>query len=710
MKNLSSLFWKSLLFIGVMPGVLCAARAASAESSLMSTSQPIVVTARKWSEPLQAVPGAVTVQTADQLASAGAQDLRDAAPYVPNLTLGDFTVRRLTFPFMRGIGSGRNSPAVTTCIDGVPQLSYATANQELLDVERIEFLRGAQGALYGRNTLGGVISIVPRWPTNEPSGQLTLSGGDHGLFDVRASAGGSLGQGAPAASLSGGYSTRDGFTKNDVTGNDIDKRESVFGRGQIVWPDQGPWLMSLSLTAERDRDGDYALGDLEALRARPYHVAHDYEGSTERDLAQPVFTLVGHGGAVELTSVTALQWWRAHDRTDLDASPLDLLRRDNLEEQTAWIEELRLSSPEDRPVALCDAVAMRWLAGIFAFRSDYRQRAFTDYRPAAVPMMGLPFPYQQHEDAELGDTGVSLFGQTTFVFADRLELGLGLRHDYEHRSADLRSYADPLFMPATSSADSRDFNQTSPRATLGYHLTPDVLAYVETAKGYKSGGFNALNIPGHTSYDDETSWTYEAGVKTAWLRNRVIANVAVFRTDWDNLQMDIPTGAPGVFYLDNAGKARSQGGELELTLRPLTGLDLFGGVGLLHSQLRPGSSTGGLDVSGNDLPFAPRTTWHAGAEYTQSLWRGLIGFVRLEGLGTGRYYYDAFNGASQGSYTLCNTRLGVTTGVWRLEGWIRNMFDEDYVPLAFPSSLAPSGYVGEMGAPRTVGMSLTRFF
>ncbi len=675
-----------------------------------NTTRTIVVTARKWAEPLQSVPGAVTVETDDALQAAGVRDLRDASRTVPNLTLGEFSVRRLTFPYVRGIGSGRNSPAVTTVIDGVPQLSYATANQELIDVERIEFLRGAQGSLYGRNTLGGAINIVPRLPSRDPYASLSLSGGSDNMLDARGSLGGPLGPDRTAGSASIGHSQRNGYTQNDITGNRLDSREAFFGGAQVLWPEQGQWSFRLSLNAESDRDGDYALTDLAGLRARPYHVAHDYEGSSDRDLAQPVFTATRKGDTADLTSITAFQWWHSHDLTDLDFSPLDLLRRDNEETQQAFIEELRLSSPEKAPVMLSRNVSLRWLLGTLAYNSSYSQRPFNDYRPASVAMLGLPFAYQQHDDADLKDTGLSAFGHATVTVCERTEIGVGLRNDYEHRSADLRSYAVPALMPASGPNGDADFNQVTPRGSLGYHVTPNAMAYVEASKGYKAGGFNTLAIPGHATYGEETSWTSETGLKTEWLEHRITANAALFHSDWDNLQMDVPTGSPGVFYLDNTSKAKTEGGELELTVRPVSGLSLFGGLGLLSSEFADASTSGGKPIGGKSLPFAPNVTWHAGTEYSQALCGHTTGFVRLEAVGTGRYYYDAVNGASQSDYTLVNTRVGLTSGLWRIESWVNNLFDKDTIPLAFASPLALSGYVGESGAPRTIGVSLSRNF
>jgi iron complex outermembrane receptor protein len=708
-----------VLLLAVLPPVSIALAADKSQESAIGpasnkvTNLPAIdVTARKWNEPLQSVPGSVSVQTADAIEKAGVRDLRDAARYVPNLTLGDFSVRRLTFPFIRGIGSGRNTAAITTYIDGVPQLSYATANQQLLDIDRIEFLRGSQGSLYGRNTLGGAISILPRLPTPDTAASVTLSAGDYGYLDARITGQGPISDGGAAWSLSSGYSMRDGYTKNDLTGNTLDDRSAFFGRVQALWPCNDDWSVRFSVSGETDRDGDYTLSDLASLRARPYHVTHDYEGYSDRDILQPALTVTYSGESMNMVSVTAYQWWQSHDRTDLDTTPADLMIRDAEERQGAWIEEIRFTSPDNAPVRLGDHVDMRWLLGAFGFSSSYRQRAFTDYRPGImqVPAFGIPVPYEQHDDADLDDSGASLFGQATFTLNKLVELGLGLRHDYEHRSAELDSYSNPMLMPPSAADTSRDFNETSPRGTLAFHIYTDMLLYAEASKGYKAGGFNAQAPEGKTAFDDETSWTYEAGLKTAWLRNRIIANVALFETDWDDLQMDVPASTPGLFYIDNAGKATTRGAELELTVRPLAGLDLFGSIGVLSSEFRSGSTSAGIDVSGNELPFAPRTTWRAGAEYSHTLGTHLRGSVRVEGVGTSSYYYDAFNSISQDTYTLVNTRIGLGSGTWRLEAWVNNVFDEEYVPIAFPYQLASSGYVGEIGAPRTTGVSISKTF
>jgi len=662
----------------------------------------VTVTARQWEEPLRDVPGSVSVIYGQDITTANLRDTQDAARLVPNLTLPDFSVRWLNFPFIRGIGSGRTTPAVTTLIDGVPQLSYLTGNQELLGTERVEFLRGPQGSLYGRNTLAGVINVVPALPSDQPEAFVQVGAGSDDLRDVSLHASGPLG-GNARGSLDMGYNARDGFTLNDFTGNRLDSRRATFGRAQVLWPDAGLWSVRLSMTTERDRDGDYALGDLATMRAQPHQVSHDYEGFNRRDLAQPVLTAMRQGKSSQLTLITALQQADVHDSTDADFSPLDLYRRGTDESFHAWTQEVRLASPDGADLQL-GQMKLRWLLGALFFTSKDESDNATAFSADAAAGMGVPIPFAQHSTADLRDTGVSPYGQVSVSLSPRLDLTLGLRHDYEHRKAALLDYTDPPLGPPTTVDVERDFNRTTPRVSVGYRISPDLLWYVNAADGYKTGGFNAQAPPGKTTYGEETSRNYETGIKADW--RKMTAGLCFFHTEWDDIQLDVPQGVPGAFYIDNAGKATSQGAELELTARPLRGLRLSGGAGLLDTEFGDGSQSGGVDVSGNNLPFAPRLTGRAGALLTGKLRGGWQGYARADLLYTGKYDYDALNGAAQPAYTLVNLHLGADRGPWRVDGWVNNLFNQHYIPVAFSVQLMPSGYAGESGAPRTLGLSL----
>jgi iron complex outermembrane receptor protein len=184
------------------------------------------------------------------------------------------------------------------------------------------------------------------------------------------------------------------------------------------------------------------------------------------------------------------------------------------------------------------------------------------------------------------------------------------------------------------------------------------------------------------------------------------------------MQLDVPTGAPGVFFIDNVGKAYSYGLETELTARPVEPWEIFTGLSLGHARFEEYIQPSGASAAGHALPFAPVATWNAGTQYTLHLNRDLYAYARGEFLLVSEYNYDASAAQAQDLYTLTNFRVGLGGRFdalggavnWRLEGYVDNAFDTVYVPLAFPFALAPSGYVGENGAPRTYGVRLSLGF
>ncbi len=635
------------------------------------TLKPITVSAERREEPLQQVPSSVSVVTGQTIAIDEIRDINQASRYVPNLNMSYFTNQRLSFPFIRGIGSGQGSPAVTTYIDGVPQLSNATTNQQLYGIDRIEFLRGPQGTLYGRNTLGGVINIVTHKPTNTWERNAEVTFGNYGLQEYRAAVSGPIVKDNLYLSLTGGYQTRDGYSINTITGHDLDDREDVFGRLSLRWTPSEHWEVLLSYNGERDRDGDYAIYDLAALRHHHNRVAHDFEGSTRRDIVEPSLVINYFGQAVEMSLSSSYQYSRARDTTDIDETPLNAARRDNQEHQVAWIEELRFSSPTERPVLINKNMKFAWVGGIFFFDSSDRSRVVNDIRAGAVgPPPGAPFPFQQFQDSDLHDLGVAVYGQGTLTLWDKLDLTVGLRYDYERSRANLTSAnSTPLIPGGAPVNDTRDFYRLSPKFGAGYHFTKDLMVYASATEGYRAGGFNPTPPAnsGLTSFGQETSWTYEVGVKSSWLNNRLTADAEVFYINWDNVQIDLPNGSASQFFITNGGKARSTGAELELTARPTDNLALFGGLGVMTTRFQDNIVNAGIG-RGNDLPFAPDLTWNVGAQYSLKVYKSLRAFARAEVFGIGRYFYDPTNRASQGDYLITNFRLGLTDGRWRIGG------------------------------------------
>jgi iron complex outermembrane recepter protein len=681
-------------------------------SSLPAALPDTFVNARKETEDLLRLPLSVTAVPIGSLTQGHLSTTREASAYAPGVFINEFSARALSNPFFRGVGGSPANPGVTTYIDGVPQLNSYSSSIQLLDVDQVEFVRGPQGALFGRNTPGGLINITSRMPSPEWTADATALYGNYNAREARIHASGPLSGEGLTFGLAGGYAARDGYTKNVLTGSDIDSREAWFGKAQVLFEPGDGWRARLLLTAEQDRDGDYALGDLASLRRQPRRVARDFtDGYNDRDILSPTLQLSKTGEALTMESISGFVYWKNDGLTDLDygvASPTNFFlnaTRRNTEKQNQFTQEFRLASAADRPISMGESVELAWQSGLFLFYQDYEQETMNTFAPPLSMFSGSTI-------SDLIDRGLGLYGQVKATVLERLEATAGLRFDVEDKDAELGSSV----APAVELDDS--FREVSPQFGLVFHVLENQFAYATAAKGYKSGGFNpppaGVQAPeGSAYYGTEHTWNYELGYRIRELGGRLDISAALFYTDWKDLQFNQQyPGTAGQYFIGNAGSAYSRGAELETRYRPLKMLDLFGSASVMEARFRSGSTAYNAnigqdeDIGGNRVPYAPEFKVTAGAEARMAVTSAITAFARAQVTVFGDFDYDASNAAGQDTYSLADFRAGLRSKNWFVEGWVANAFDTDYIPIAIPYAQlgAPSGYVGESGAPATFGL------
>ena len=693
---------------------LLAQFAASASQAALQQAVPpitlptIVVTAQKEPADIQRLPVSVTAVPADVIETAGITMVSEAAVLSPNTRVAELSARRVSNPFVRGIGSSPANPGITTFIDGVPQLNSSSSNIELLDVDQIEVVRGPQSSLFGRNALGGVVSVASARPSlGAWNGQLHVPFGSAGAREVRAGASGPVSE-SLAVGLSYGHGERDGFTVNDVTGHLLDSRSADFGKAQLLWVPSPSWEARAIVYGERARDGDYALNDLGELRSRPFHAARDFEGRTDRDLWSSTVVVRREGKRLSFSSTTGYVSWDTNETTDLDYSPMPLITRANAEDQRQFTQEFRLASAAGAPARVSSAGTIRWQAGLFMFTQDYAQDAVNSFGPYVLSP-ALPFSVSQHSPlAALEDAGLGAYGQGTLSLHEAWDLSVGARVDSERKTARLETFYEPALAPPSVVNEERTFTDVSPQVSVAFRAAPGSTLYVSAARGFKAGGFNPASPPGSEAYGEEHAWNFEGGLKSTWANGRLSTNAAAFYIVWDDMQLPVPNPqVPAQFYIANVGGASSSGLEVEANARPTGGVDLFASAGLTRARFSEGSMSSGVDVSGNDLPNAPRYTVSLGAQFSRTAGRGSLCYGRADVIVSGAYHYDEANLERQAAYSLVNVRAGLKARGFVAEAWMKNAFDTRYIPVAFAyPGLAPSGYVGENGRPRTFGVSV----
>jgi iron complex outermembrane receptor protein len=666
----------------------------------------VIVTAQKEATQAQELPVSLTAFPEQTVRDSGAIVVSDLA--APNIYFTEFTARKLSNPRFRGIGASPANPAVTTYYDGVPQLNANTSSIDLLEVGQVEYVRGPQSTLFGRNAIGGLINVTSVRPSLSGwTGRLSVPFANFSSRDVRGSVAGPVIDGKLAVSGAVQYGQRDGFTVNDLNGNDVDSREGFSAKGQMLWTPNRSWETRVIVNGERNRDGDYALSDLGGLRANPYHVMHDFEGYTNRDIFATTILNRHESTSLSVTSTTGFLKWKTEDATDLDYTPLPLIVRNNNEESFQFTQEVRLASAPNAAIRLSDGAALKWQAGVFLFTQNYEQNAVNTLAPFTFsPFISFPLSLTL-PDAELDDFGIGVYGQGTTTIGNRFDLTAGVRVDNEQKDALISTFFTPQIAPRRDLDTDESFSNVSPSFSAAVRIQPEKTAYFSVTRGYKAGGFNPVSPVGSEAYGEEHAWNFEGGVKTLWSSGRVMANASVFRINWDDLQLNVPDlTSPAQFYIANIGDATSTGVEAELNARVHPSVDVFGGVGYTRARFSDGSVSNGVPVGGNTIPNTPEYTVTLGTQVTHPVRPGISVYGRAEAVFYGAFEYDDMNLARQDAYSLANFRAGARGRYLFAEAWVRNAFDTKYIPLAFAyGQLAPSGFIGEMGRPRTFGVS-----
>ncbi|QTH21301.1 TonB-dependent receptor [Rhizorhabdus wittichii] len=698
--------------------------------------QDIVVTAtRTGATQLQRTPIAISAFSAEQLDASGIVNVKDLVSATPNLSVGQATASAQIY--IRGIGSNNvfigSDPDVTVQSDGVYIARAFGQFLDFVDVDRIEVLRGPQGTLYGRNAVGGTINIISRKPSDSFEGRAQLSAGTDDLVQAQAYLSGPIVPGVLQASIAGNILRRDGFVENIAPGGkDVGnaRREGV--RGQLRFVPSA----TVEAITRFDWNGSFERMDAYSHLLAPVAAAPlatsligDYS-RTALDSPQNSRTRIwgiSQEVNVELNDVFKLKSLTAYRRSayrvnvDIDGTELRGTYGFQTDRSKQFSQELNLG---------IDLPRFEGVLGAYYFREWQRSTLRNTTPPSAVTALARATETTVNPVARVRSQ--ALFGQGTYHVTDALGVTLGLRYTQDRRGIDQRLMRVP-FDPAlptigfAASPPPRNYHAWTPRVSVDWQATRDVMLYASVTRGYKSGGtnFSATNLAALT-FDPETIWSYEAGIKSDWFDRRLRVNLTGFYYDYSDLQIQSLL-APGVVAIGNAASARVKGLELETIARPAAGLTFTFNYALLDSeyrhfpnaavpsQLRPyvqgspryDAATNTFDATGNRLTAAPRSSLSASAQYEHALGSGTA-FVRGEYYWQSRAHYDPSNALimSQKAYDLINLSAGYRGAGdrWSARVVAKNVTDKQYLITVAANGLVPAGLAG---APRTVALQLT---
>ncbi|WP_114954855.1 TonB-dependent receptor [Sphingosinicella terrae] len=678
------------------------AQDAAAPEALAATAEDesgqigdIVVTARRRAETQQTVPIAITAQTGEALDARGFTRLTDLAQITPSLQFsgGRGGNGGGVAPFIRGVGEDdfiiTADPAVAFYIDGVYVARNFAISTELMDIDRVEVLRGPQGSLFGKNTIGGAISVTTRLPSqDETSFQADLLGGSRNTYRARFSAQTPLG-GGWSLGLSGLARISDGW--QDLASSNANQGDDRTGTGRIVLRRQADGLdviLSLDALSRRARGAPHSLLDFQPTIFSDLYSAFiapcctpdtdidrtdaDIELSrNDADAANATLTIDVDAFGGSLKSITGYRYTHAVFGRDGDGSAeVDYTGELHDIRNRQFSEELQFNR------ALFDG-RVNALAGLYYFRERSNEHSpltlayglypaliAGGFDPALAAALDFNIDFRNRQTT----VNYAAFGNVTIGLTDALSFDLGGRYTYEHKrftQSSPRIFAGvPLLEGIPSYTLEEDWSSFTPKAVLSYRFSSDVMGYASFSQGFRSGGFNGrpTSVPEISSFDPESLTSYEAGLKSTLLDGRLRLNGAIFRNEYEDMQLLVIVTLPGSIAtprIDNAGKAVIQGAELEATARPTPWLTLDGAASYLDAEYQRYDS-GGLDLSQRELRQVPRWFVSFGATAEASLGSDIEMRLRAGGTYKSSTFLDVENTPElrQEGYMLWNA--GVT--------------------------------------------------
>ncbi len=707
--------------------------------------EEVVVTARKREENLQEVPVSISSFSATDIEAMSMTNLKELGQFTTNFNF--FNHGQLggtsAIVFMRGIGQVDPSfsfeSGVGIYADGVYLGRMQGSNLDLGELERVEILRGPQGTLFGRNTMGGAVNLVSAKPTDELEGYVEITGGEYNRTDATASINLPLVPGVLAARLYAGTRNRDGFGGrfDRFTGEKIDDMgnvDRVSAKALIDWNvsddinvllsfdgmrahERGPVRKVVAYNAPGTEDVPVFLLNMfvEPDFGNAFLTDSDFTNYSnglnvnDTDVWGVSLTVDWDLDSWTLKSITAYRDMDVFNGVDPDGSIYTIINQHNDLVQDQFSQEFQFSglSFDDR---------LDWVFGLYYFTEDGRTIVPVDVFRELKDFIGLDLSFTT--DQLIDNQSYSAYGQSTYQLTDKLSMTTGLRVTHDKKEVtrtQFRHLSGIVLAPWDTAGGS--WTAVTGRLGFEYQWNSDIMTYVSMARGYKGGGINArgLTLRNFVPFDPEYIWTYEAGLRSDWADNRVRFNASAFYSDYSDIQVSVIQGSEGaepVAFIANAAKARIVGFESDLIVAPAPGLNLSAGVGLTDAEYRSFAPDFVAPIN-KDTPFVKTPKWSVtlAGEYTVPVggWGQLT--ARADWVHKSKVSHDAVNSPNvvQESYGLLNAKLSleVNDGAWLISVFGTNLTDKHYI-MAGTDFLSQGLDFAEVqfGRPREWGVSV----
>ena len=720
----------------------------------------VVTSSYKETNPMQTLPGSVSILSASSLEDRQVNNVKSLSAVIPNFFIPDYGSKMTAPVFIRGIGNRSAGQAISLYVDHAPYLNKSTFDFEFSDIQRVEVLRGPQGSLFGRNSMGGVIHIFTPSSLQKQGSQAKLSVGNYGFLRAEANHAGKLRENL-GLSVGGYYMQRDGYFTNVYKDEDADDLQSAGGKIRL------DWKITPRLSAYYLFNYDYT--DQHAFPYGLYEngttrdVNYNDAGSYRRNLMNNVLHLEYRNRHLLLSSATSYQYLDDDMKMDQDFTPSSDFTLRQQQEQNTFTQEFNVKS-NDR------TANYQWSFGMSGFTTDLSTDALVEIKAGGLAsiqeifdripgpaftitndMVSVPGVY------DTPNKGVAIYHQSTYnnLFTERLSVTAGVRLDYEKTNLLYNAQGGMnlnVFMAATpprpeinqnisldsivSGSENMDFIEILPKVSVKYEFDKKNYMYATISKGYNPGGYNvqvfsdlvkkammvkaknaapaSAQIPlssitiEDASYKSEYSWNYEVGFKGELIKDMLFASIALYYINTDNMQLTKFIDSGEGRMLANVGKAVNKGVELNLNAKLTTELFAGASYGFTHATF-DNYNDDLHNYSGNYLPYVPQQTFSVHGSYLKKIDNSFIDSFSCHAQynGAGKIYWTEANDISQNFYGTLDLKAGVGKDFLSLNVWAKNLLDANYNAFYF-ESMQKAFF--QKGRPLTFGADLVLSF
>ena len=673
--------------------------------SLDSTNIPditlgeVVIAASRDNSKIKDIPGSVSSIRTNQIESNQIQSLEDLSTFAPNFMMLDYGTKIMSPIYIRGVGSKKTTvnPSVGLYVDGIPYFDNSALSFDFYDICQVEVLRGPQGTLYGRNSIGGLVNISTLSPMNYQGTRVRATLADHDNYNATLSHYQRI-RNKIAYSIAGNYNYQGGYFTNIETGKKADKSESFGLRNRVIYKINDQYSIENIAGYEQSKQYGYAyapyVDSIKDITDVNYNEASGYKRKMFNDGLNLKYEDLEKTGQLTL----AYHYIDDSQKVDQDFKPSKLFLATQEQQQNMFTTEAILRSKNKEQY--------NWIVGAFSNIQMQDKYVRINYYP----------PYNRTRDYY--EKNYQQYNTSSGVFhQSKLHLGnftitAGIRANQETSQLDYQ-HTETLVNSTTSIADTSfstlyDF-AILPKLTLQYKINHSVL-YASYTTGYKPGGFNAtFEKQEQIQFSKEESNNYEIGLKTDLLDGVIYSDVSFFFSKVSGQQIARSLESSTGTYLDNSGESENKGAEFSISTAPINGFETSVNYGYTKSEIISYIKNSSEIYNGNTTPYVPNHTLNimlAQTIETQALnyldnLRFQVDFQQV-----GDTYWDLENEMLEEAYNLTNLSLSLNYKALKIDFWGKNLFDTHYHAYMFKTSQ----WYGQKGLPRRFGTTLTMEF